>query len=268
MDIGRNQIRDRCTEAVFERGQTYRSEGRIQRRNRFGSLVTAIVQGSRLYEVMVDRTEEVVSTTCTCPYTGPGDCKHVVAVLLDVAEEPPADQREHMEAVVDDVSFDDLRSFVVEELARNPEMRERFLARFGDTVEKSVDEYRVDVEQLFDEYARDDGIVLNVIDFSRFLDAADRYRERGRHRAAATIYRALFEGIERNMDRVDAPHDHYMETFQTALDRYVECVQAVDLSDDEYRARVDVISDRTTAAVDYLAERYVAALETLRAESD
>lgn len=268
MNIGRDQIRDRCTAAVFERGQTYRAEGRIQRRSRFGSFVTATVQGSRLYDITVDLTEEDISTTCTCPYTGPGDCKHVVAVLLDVTENPPADESERIEGVIDDVSSDDLRSFLVEELARNPELRERFLARFGDTLQKSVDEYRTDVEQLFDERATADGIVVEAIDFSRFLDAANRYRDRGHHRAAATIYRALFGSIERNMDRVDAAYDHYMETFQTALDRYVECVQAADLSDDEYQARVDVISDRTTQAVDYLAERYVAALETLRTESE
>lgn len=268
MNVERDQIRDRCTAAVFERGQTYRAEGRIQRRNRFGSLVTATVQGSRLYEVTVDLTEETVSATCTCPYTGPGDCKHVVAVLLDGTENPPADESERIEGVIDDVSSDDLRSFVVEELARSPEMRERFLAQFGDTLGKSVDEYRTDVEQLFDEPARDDGLVVEATDFSRFLDSADRYRDRGHHRAAATIYRALFEGIERNMDRVDAAYDHYTETFQTALDRYVECVRAADLSDDEYQAHVDVISDRTTEAVDYLAERYAATLETLRTGSD
>jgi uncharacterized Zn finger protein len=85
-----------------------------------------------------------------------------------------------------------------------------------------------------------DGIVTEAIDFSRFLDAADRYRDRGRYRAAATIYRALFEGIEQNMDRFDAAYDHYLETFQTARGRYVECVRVAGLSDDEYRARVDV----------------------------
>jgi uncharacterized Zn finger protein len=268
MDIGRDQIRDRCTEAVFERGETYRAEGRIQRRDRFGSLVTATVQGSRRYEVTVDLTEEAVSATCTCPYTGPGDCKHVVAVLLDVTENPPADESERIETVIDDVSFDDLRSFVVDELARNPETRERFLARFGDTHEQSVDEFRADVEQLFDEHTIDHAVVVEAIEFSRFLNSADRYRKRGRYRAAATIYRALFEGIEGNMDRVDAAYDHYTETFQTALDRYVDCVWEADLSDDEYQAHVDVISDRTTEAVDYLAERYVSALETLRTESE
>ena len=268
MDIGQDRIRDRCTAAVFERGQTYRAEGRIQRRNRFGSLVTATVRGSRFYDVTVDIAEEGVSATCTCPYTGPGDCKHVVAVLLDVAENPPADESGRIERAIDDASFEDLRSFVVDELARDPELRERFLARFGGTLERSVDEYRADVEQLFDEHASDNGVVLEAIDFSRFLEPADRYRERGRHRAAATIYRALFEGVERNADRIDAAYDHYTETFQTALDRYVECVQAADLSDGEYRARVDAISDRTTEAVDYLAERYAAALETLQTGAD
>ena len=167
---------------------------------------------------------------------------------------------------LDDVSFDQLRSFLFEELARNPEMRDRFLARFGDAPEKSVDEYRAEVEQLFDEHTTDYPVVVEAIDFSRFLESADQYRERGHYRAAAMIYRALFEGIEENMGRVDAAYDHYAETFQTALDSYVGCVLATDLSDDEYEAHVGTLSERAAESVDYLAERYVTALERLRTE--
>ena len=67
----------------------------------------------------------------------------------------------------------------------------------------------------------------------------------------------LRQSIERSSrvsNGIWTAYDHYTETFQTALDRYVECVQAADLSDDEYQMRVGAISDRTTEAVDYLRE--------------
>jgi uncharacterized membrane protein len=36
------------------------------------------------------------------------------------------------------------------------------------------------------------------------------------------------------MDCVDAAHTHHIRTFQTTLARYVVCVLAADLSNDEY----------------------------------
>ncbi len=84
MDIDRDTIRDRSTEAVFERGENYRDEGRIQRLDRFDDLVTATVQGSNPYDVTVEFGRRSIDTQCTCPYDGGGDCKHVVAVLLEV----------------------------------------------------------------------------------------------------------------------------------------------------------------------------------------
>ena len=56
----------------------------------------------------------------------PRDCKHVVAVPLDVIENPPVDESERIETVIGDVSFDDLRSFVIDELARNPRCASNF----------------------------------------------------------------------------------------------------------------------------------------------
>jgi uncharacterized Zn finger protein len=99
MDIDRETIRDRSTDAVFERGQNYRDEGRIQRLDRFDNLVTAAVSGSRLYDVTINFGGRSIDTQCTCPYDGGGDCKHIVAVLLDIAANPPQDGSERVESV-------------------------------------------------------------------------------------------------------------------------------------------------------------------------
>ena len=89
MNIDEATIRRRCTDAVFERGVNYRDEGRLQRLDRFDDLVTATVHGSNSYDVTVEFGEGDLETRCPCPYDGSGDCKHVVAVLLDVAASPP-----------------------------------------------------------------------------------------------------------------------------------------------------------------------------------
>lgn len=46
MNIDTETIRNRCTDLVFDRGQTYRREGRIQQLERFDDLVSAVVSGS------------------------------------------------------------------------------------------------------------------------------------------------------------------------------------------------------------------------------
>ena len=45
--------------------------------------ITALIQGSKKYEVAIEyNTEEIVETHCSCPYSDPGVCKHVIHVLV------------------------------------------------------------------------------------------------------------------------------------------------------------------------------------------
>ena len=50
-------------------------------------------------------------------------------------------------------------------LAENPDLREQFLARFGDGG-KSVKAYRDEIEELFDQHTEDYPVVTEAIDFS------------------------------------------------------------------------------------------------------
>jgi uncharacterized Zn finger protein len=268
MNLDETRIRDCCTDAVFDRGKTYREEGRIHHLSRVDATVRARVQGSRVYEVTYEPTGAEIETSCTCPYAGDGECKHVVAVLLEVAAESQRDERDPIEAHLDELPASELRSFVRDELARNPEMRERFRARFGDGLEKSVEEIRTEVDHLFDEHTIDSPVVVEAIDFSRFTDLAEEYRARGRYEDAARVYRGLAEGIEANMHLIDAAHSHYMETFQAALDGYVDCVREAEPSENELRRHVDVLAARRAEAVDYLVDRYTEALDALRSHRE
>lgn len=264
MNVDEKTIRDRSTNAVLERGQNYRKEGRIQRLDRFDDLVTATVRGSNLYDVTVDFGGRSIDTRCTCPYDGGGDCKHVVAVLLDIAASTPQDESERVEAVIDDVSAEDLRGFVRDALAEHPELRDQFLARFGDD-HKSVEEYREEIAQLFEEHA--DPTVYDAIDFSRFFEIAEQYQERDRYLAAATVYRAVFEEVDEKYSWVDGAYDHYAKVIQRAIDGYADCVLATDPTPEEFDTYAGVLEARTSTdlalnseqfwrALDDLAERY------------
>jgi uncharacterized Zn finger protein len=259
-------IRDRCTDAVFERGRNYRSEGRIQHIEQYGDVVTAGVSGSQPYDVTVELDGAESTTQCTCPYEGPGDCKHTVAVLLEVAADPPRDESERIEPVLKTVSGDDLRAFVTDVLAREPALREQFLARFGETPHKSASEYRAETTQLFEQHTDDYPVVVEAIDFSRLFAVAEQYRERDHYLAAATVYRGLFEGIDDNIHLVDAAFDHYAKTFQSALDGYVDCVLATDPTAEEFESYAGVIDERATTGSDLHREQFMKALNELETQ--
>jgi uncharacterized Zn finger protein len=54
LNVTESAIRACCTDPVFERGENYRAEGRIRRLTHFGSVVTAVVESSRHYDLTLD----------------------------------------------------------------------------------------------------------------------------------------------------------------------------------------------------------------------
>jgi uncharacterized Zn finger protein len=267
MDLGKAAIRHICTDAVFERGRDYRDEEHIRRIERFDNVVTGTVRGSSLYDVTVEVGENTIDARCTCPYEGAGECKHVIAVLLDIAADPPQDEIERVDGAIEDVSSDDLRAFVRDVLAENPDLREQFLARFGDGG-RSVEAYRDEIEELFDQHTQDYPVVTDAIDFSHFFEVAERYHERDRYRAAATVYQALFEVIDDNHARIDAAYDHYAKALRSALNGYIECVLETDPSHEEVEQYAGILEAQATSEPRINEEQFRRALDELEANRD
>ena len=265
INIDKQTPQTRSTDAVFKRGKNYRDEGRVQHLDRFDDLVTASVAGSKLYDVTVDFGGNSIDTQCTCPYDGGGDCKHIVAVLLEIVDGPPQDESKHIETVLEDVSTDGLREFVGDVLATHPELREWFLARFGDD-HQSVETYREEIAQLFKQYA--DPGVYEAIDFSRFFEIAEQYRDRDRYLAAATVYRAVFEEVDEKSTWIDGAYDHYAKTIQTALDGYADCVLATDPTPEEFETYAGVLEARTSTEPPINNEQFRRALGNLEDRYD
>jgi uncharacterized Zn finger protein len=170
---------------------------------------------------------------------------------------------ERIDPVIEDLPSDDLRAFVHDVLAETPKVRQQFLSRFGDG-DESVETYREEIQLLFEQHTLDSPVVTTTIDFSRFFELAARYRDRGNYGAAATIYRAVFEAIDENSNRIDAAYDHYAETVQSALDNYVECVLESDPSDEEFEQYTSVLEDRTAARPSFTSKPFQRSLDELR----
>jgi uncharacterized Zn finger protein len=268
MNLTERDVRDRCTDAVYERGETYLREGRIERRARFDETVTAVVSGSRPYDLMLDLSPADIDCRCSCPYDDPGLCKHAVAVLLSLVDEPPDDERPRIDATLDRASPDELRAFLRGELATDPSLRDRFLARFGEATPRSVDDIRAEIDQQFEETNPEYAVVFDPIDLSAYLYLASAYREQEADESAATVYRGLIEGLDDNMELVDGAYDHFTGAFQRALDGYVECAAKADIDADERSGYVQFLDERSTSGTDFLRERFENAAAELRERTD
>lgn len=268
MQITEDTIRDLCTDAVFERGETYLSEGRIQQLTRFDDTVTAVVRGSRDYDVRFDLVADEFDPFCSCPYDGSGNCKHVVAVLLRLRDDPPADVSERVDAVLGDAEADDLRAFLRKEFQSDPALLDRFLAQFGESTTQSVAEFRAEVDRLFEETNPEYPVVFEPIDFSELFTLAETYRAQGEFQSAATVYRGLVEGLDDNMNNVDGAYDHFAQAFQRALDGYVECVADANLSADEQEAAVQFLEGQAASGTTHLRDRFRKSADELRERVD
>jgi uncharacterized Zn finger protein len=268
MNLTERDVRDRCTDAVYERGQTYLEEGRIERRTRFDETVTAVVNGSRPYDLTLELSTADFDCRCSCPYDGPGICKHTVAVLLSLLDDPPDDERPRVDAVLDRADPDELRAVLREEVATDPSLRNRVLARFGESAVRSADDIRAEIDRRFEETNPEYAVVFDPIDFSAYFDRASTYRDRGAYESAATVYHALIESLDDNMDLVDGAYDHFAGAFQRALDGYVECAARADIDAEERSVYVQFLEERATSGTDFHRERFERAAVDLRERAD
>ncbi|ESS03135.1 MAG: hypothetical protein A07HR67_02647 [uncultured archaeon A07HR67] len=188
-------------------------------------------------------------------------------MLLDIATDPPRDESERVDGAIENASSDDLRAFVRDILAENPDLREQFLARLGDG-DRSVEAYRDEIEELFDQHTQDYPVVTDAIDFSHFFEVAEQYRERDRYRTAATVYQALFEVIDDNCARIDIACDHYAKALRSALNGYVECVLETDPSHEEIKQYAGILEAQVTSEPRINEVQFRRALNELGANRD
>jgi len=264
MDVSEDKVRNICTDAVFERGEEYLADGRIREIHRVDTTVTAVVSGSRQYDLWIDLAADGVDPWCDCPYDGPGACKHAVAVLLRCAGRLPEDGGNGLDAALDGADTDELRTFLREEFAINADLRDRFLARVGESPTRSADDLRASIDRQFEETNPEYYVVFEPIDFTQWFDLANEYGEQERYASAAIVYRALIESLDDNMDRVDGAYDHFSSAFSRALDGYVNCVEATERDADAVTDAITFLDERATSGTSFLAEHFERAATELR----
>lgn len=88
-----NAIRALATPDSYTRGRQYRRDGAVGEAVRRGDEVSAHVEGNDIdpYRVRIRLNDGgVADAKCSCPYDWGGYCKHIIAVLMTLAEHPDA----------------------------------------------------------------------------------------------------------------------------------------------------------------------------------
>lgn len=80
MEININDIKRLVTSTIYSRGFSYYKQDRVKLQSVELDRFEAIVYGSEIYHVMVEKKNDAYSVDCDCPYWTV--CKHIVAALL------------------------------------------------------------------------------------------------------------------------------------------------------------------------------------------
>lgn len=90
-------VRSFYTPTTFKRGEEYYKEGRVKHLafDTDRQMWTAEVRGSKVYHVGIQINEQHITDDCTCrAYETYGDCKHICAVLLAIANGKKAESKQ------------------------------------------------------------------------------------------------------------------------------------------------------------------------------
>lgn len=125
---------------ILDRGfDYYENDNVIDVENLGDGEFSAIVEGSENYEVFVQINKgKVVEHSCDCPYDWGDVCKHVVAVLYYIRDAEilgkDADKegvKSKLQTIIDDMSEQDIRDYILFYALRNRQFREDFTEEFG-----------------------------------------------------------------------------------------------------------------------------------------
>jgi uncharacterized Zn finger protein len=125
---------------ILDRGfDYYENNNVIDVENLGNGEFSAVVEGSENYEVFIEISKgKVVEHSCDCPYDWGDVCKHVVAVLYYIRDTEILGEstekegvKSQLQLIIDDMSEQDIRDYVLFYALRNRQFREDFTEEFG-----------------------------------------------------------------------------------------------------------------------------------------
>ena len=221
----------------------------------------AKVSGTSTYHVEVKVKNDVVTQiSCNCPYDYGDECKHMVAVLYGIREglsrdkfsslSPPKSRKELTEEILQDVSTEDLLSFVKSQAIQNKEFFLYLLAEFGQKLDfkELKTHYKRFIEELFKEYARKDHYI-NYEDVFAFIPHIDALLAKAgelilnyQYKTAMAICQACAEDLIFVIMDADDSQGYIGDSIKDAFDMLIEITQ--ESSDEEIKKEMSLFCEK------------------------
>jgi hypothetical protein len=232
MQIPLNQFEQYIDETILKRGLSYFKNGHVNEPEEISpGLYEAIVEGTEDYLVKLTiKNENIVEHVCNCPYDMGPVCKHVVAVIFhlqqDVLElkkktsnskssprKKPAKRKTIADKVlelVETVSHDELKQFIIEKTEQNRPFRDLFLSSFAHlNSNESKELYKKQVKSMLQSASDSHGFIgwSSSRDVNSFivnlLDSAQKQIEKKNYKSAVFICTAIMEQLTEAIQYVD-----------------------------------------------------------------
>ena len=249
---GKDMMRRRATAESIKAGERLNRDGGVTPLGNDRGLFSARVRDGETHTVAASLGYGRGHSYCTCPYDGQGVCGHVAAALLyasknfaQIIRDEERQQKSGADDVLDGLAGPQLKEFLSGEMGHDPELKRRFMARFGRT--EARHNVRADLDEAYYQMG-DAGHYGGSIVFDDHMDAARSGAEGGDYDEAIRICREIVEVIQENMENVDDSYAHYGTALSMALDLMLDCMKRQGLDHRRKRRHISYLHGR--AAMD------------------
>jgi uncharacterized Zn finger protein len=196
--VTESDIRALANTQSFERGEDYYHDDLVFELVRRGNDFTAKVEGSEYEPYRVQVTivnDSIIATSCTCPYDWDGICKHIVATLLAIINEPETIvEKPELSTLLAELTAEQLRQILIGLADEGPAIAEAIEREMSWLKEQPVTA----------DAPKSESIAVDVNAVRREIDKD--FRLAGKGDPFQHGYYDEYSGLEMNPDEILQPH--------------------------------------------------------------
>lgn len=248
--ITKEMIKVRATEASYSRGEQYYRNGAIFNTVKRGDFLEGFCEAgsqSEPYYVRAEVSNKGIGTTsCTCWYEYGGDCKHIVALLLNYHYQPEAfEEHPSLEETLNLFEKSELIGLISKMIKRYPDLQALIdlpmPSRIRQQTPVNVDGLRKQLQRDFKSYDPWDNRAAEHT-LESIVETGQEFGKAGDWQNASVIYRMILEEIAKNNRIVDRDEEGNIASIVTdVINRLAECLDHLADDDAERYAILDAL---------------------------
>lgn len=226
MKMTLQNFEDKISETILGRGINYFKKRRVRELEETNhGIWTAEVDGTETYFVTIElHNEDILEWDCECPFEGE-ICKHVVAVLYAIRENPTTEnstgkktdkrkiKKDYTDLILQKVKVEELKKFLLLQFSSSKGLKNSFIAHFAEYLDEDTgSKYRIIVQNIYKAAIGRDGFIdyhsasQLIHPLAELIDKANDLFNIGNITESLAICKTLLEEVPvfaQNMDDSD-----------------------------------------------------------------